>query len=413
MPNSISLPPGWTERRLDEIAERGSGHTPDKEHPEYWNGGIKWVSLSDGPRLDRGYIYETDKEISELGIRHSSAVIHSRGSVILLRDADIGRCGILGADMAVSQHFIAWKCPEASPLIGEFLYYQLQFRKREFERVANGSTIPTIGLPFFKSFKVRYPKRSEQLRIVEFLRTWDSAIEKVEQLIQAKERQLSWLRSKLLTGERRLPKFKAGWKTLRLGEVLIEHGLKSGGNEEVFSVSVHKGLVNQIEHLGRSFAAASTAHYNLVKPADIVYTKSPTGDFPLGIIKQSKIDKTVIVSPLYGVFSPIDPFTGVILDAYFESPINTKNYLAPLVQKGAKNTIAITNRRFLEGRVRVPIDVAEREALADLVGAARAEINGLQRKAEMITDQKRGLMQRLLTGERDLSAFRIPVEAAQ
>lgn len=70
------------------------------------------------------------------------------------------------------------------------------------------------------------------------------------------------------------------------------------------SVTVRKGLINQIEHLGRSYAAVDTGHYNRVLPGDIVHTKSPAGDFPLGIIKQSKILAEVIVSPLYGVFTP-------------------------------------------------------------------------------------------------------------
>ena len=72
----------------------------------------------------------------------------------------------------------------------------------------------------------------------------------------------------------------------KLGDFLTEHKENSTGKEEVFSVSVHKGLVNQIEHLGRFFATKNTSNYNLVKPGDIVYTKSPTGEFPWGIIKQ-------------------------------------------------------------------------------------------------------------------------------
>src|SRR5262249_23631230 len=142
--------------------------------------------------------------------------------------------------------------------------------------------------------------------------------------------------------------------------------LKSTGEEEVYSVSVHKGLINQVEHLGRSFSAEKTGHYNRVRPGDIVYTKSPTGDFPLGIIKQSKIEKEVIVSPLYGVFTPETLHIGVMLDAFFEAPENTKSYLASLVQKGAKNTISITNKRFLEGRLTLPIDTKEQAAIADL-----------------------------------------------
>ena len=67
------------------------------------------------------------------------------------------------------------------------------------------------------------------------------------------------------------------WKERKLSEFLTEHKLKSTVKEEVYSVSVHKGLVNQVEHLGRAFSAPDTSKYNLVKPGDIVYTKSPTG----------------------------------------------------------------------------------------------------------------------------------------
>ncbi len=157
------------------------------------------------------------------------------------------------------------------------------------------------------------------------------------------------------------------WTIYKLENVLHEHGKKSTGKEKVYSVSVHKGLVDQIEHLGRSYAAKSTSHYNLVKPGDVVYTKSPTGDFPLGIIKQSKISKTVIVSPLYGVFTPKTFDLGFILDAYFESTANTNNYLSPIVHKGAKNTIAITNSTFLSGELSLPVSEEEIQIVADFI----------------------------------------------
>ena len=181
--------------------------------------------------------------------------------------------------------------------------------------------------------------------------------------------------------------------------VLNEHGTQSSGSEQVYSVSVHQGLVNQIEHLGRSFAAATTDHYNLVKPGDIVYTKSPTGDFPYGIIKQSKVDKNVIVSPLYGVFTPKTRELGVLLDCYFESPANVFNYLHPIVQRGAKNTISITNKTFLSNSLLLPTDLKEQKALAGFVELVKREIRLLERQVEAYQRQKRGLMQKLLTGE--------------
>ncbi len=149
---------------LDSVAKRGSGHTPNKQHPEYWNGGIKWVSLADSQRLDNRYIHETDKQISLQGIEHSSAVLHSRNTVIICRDAGIGRVAILrDDDMAVSQHFIAWKCGEN--LNFKYLYYWLQSQKNTFEQIATGTTIKTIGLSFFKNLQIPFLNMHEQEKI--------------------------------------------------------------------------------------------------------------------------------------------------------------------------------------------------------------------------------------------------------
>ena len=154
------IPREWKVELLDEITVRGSGHTPSKSSPSYWYGGIKWVSLADSHRLDNIHIYETDKEISPLGLANSSAVLHPAGTVILSRDAGIGKSAVLASDMAVSQHFIAWRCgPRLNNL---FLYFWLQQEKRHFESIAFGSTILTIGLPFFKGYKVAVPPRVEQ-----------------------------------------------------------------------------------------------------------------------------------------------------------------------------------------------------------------------------------------------------------
>lgn len=394
-----SLPNGWFREKLDVVADRASGHTPDQGKPEYWNGGVRWVSLADSWRLDQGLIKETEKEISKLGVRHSSAVMLPAETVILSRDAGVGKSAILASEMAVSQHFIAWSCNPKGILEPWFLYAWLQVHKPFFERMAVGSTIKTIGLPLFKRMTIDFPPLPEQRKIAAILRTWDLGLEKLSALRKAKERLRLWLRTQVVGGKRRLPGFTGVWRDVELSEVLTEHGESSTGAEEVFSVSVHKGLINQIEHLGRSFSAASTDHYNRVLPGDIVYTKSPTGDFPLGIIKQSQIKHPVIVSPLYGVFTPIRRELGVLLEAHFEAPLAVKNYLNPLVQKGAKNTIAITNKRFLEGKLHLPLDAKEQKAIAAILETSRRELDAIDREIAALTRQKRGLMQKLLTGE--------------
>ncbi|MCW7540478.1 restriction endonuclease subunit S [Aquabacterium sp. A7-Y] len=154
------IPKEWDVVLLDRVAVRGSGHTPSKSIPSYWNGGIKWVSLADSHRLDNIYIDETDKEISVLGIANSSAVLHTAGTVVLSRDAGVGKSAVLARDMAVSQHFMAWRCGDQ--LNNLFLYFYLQREKPRFEAIALGSTVKTIGLSFFKSYMVALPSRAEQ-----------------------------------------------------------------------------------------------------------------------------------------------------------------------------------------------------------------------------------------------------------
>ncbi|WP_442863502.1 restriction endonuclease subunit S [Campylobacter sp. RM16187] len=180
---------------------------------------------------------------------------------------------------------------------------------------------------------------------------------------------------------------------------MTEHKLKSDSKSDVYSVSVHVGIINQIEYLGRSFAAQDTLNYNLVKPFDIVYTKSPTGNFPYGIIKQNFNGKNVIVSPLYGVFTLINRYLGAWLHFYFESSIRTKNYLQTIIQKGAKNTINISNATFLSKKILIPIALKEQQKIAEILTACDDEIKILENKLESLKTQKQGLMQNLLTGK--------------
>jgi len=276
-------------------------------------------------------------------------------------------------------------------------FIECGFLKDKLRRESRGTNISNLNQDILDDFDIMLPPIEEQKKIAATLLVWDSAIEKMEKLIEAKESLLTEYGKELFG--RTEEKENENWSTIALSNVLNEHGNKSTGKEEVFSVSVHKGLVNQIEHLGRSFAAKDTSNYNCVHYGDIVYTKSPTGDFPLGIVKQSLVKEDVVVSPLYGVFTPQTFELGVILDFYFSSPINANNYLRPVAQKGAKNTINITNKKFLSAKLRLPIDVKEQKKIAQFVQTTKKEMAVLQDILENYKKQKQGLMQKLLTGQ--------------
>lgn len=390
----------WPDITLGEVCTFRGGNGFKESHQGQSNGDHPFIKVSDLTlKGNEKYITTAQNWVSVDVLRELRATLQPVGAVVFAKVGaalKLNRRRILTRPTAIDNNMMA-AIPDTEQLDGNFLYYFLLVQ--DLGKFSQESAVPSVNQGHLSSIEISLPPLPEQRKIATILRTWDEALEKLNALRALNIRRRIWLRTHLFTGKVRLPGFKGEWRMLPLSDVMHEHGSKSTGAEEVYSVSVHKGLVNQVEHLGRSFSAASTDHYNRVLPGDIVYTKSPTGDFPLGIIKQSKIDREVIVSPLYGVYTPQSYALGIILDALFESPLAARNYLHPLVQKGAKNTIAVTNKQFLEGKLHLPMDPDEQAAIADVVNASHVELACLNAEIKALTDQKRGLMQKLLTGE--------------
>ncbi len=200
----------------------------------------------------------------------------------------------------------------------------------------------------------------------------------------------------------RFPMFTDEWKPIKLNEILKEHKTRNSKNEfeEVFSVAKEKGVINQIEHLGRSYASDDISNYKVVFPNDVVYTKSPTAGFPFGIIKQNKMERTGVVSVLYAVFKPKNIEMGLLLDYYFSSWVNTYNYLVPLVHRGAKNTMNIGNEDFLNGaKISLPKQKEEQKKITDFLGEIDKRIEQLKEKRENLEKYKNGVIQKFFKKE--------------
>ena len=198
-----------------------------------------------------------------------------------------------------------------------YIYHLLntdEFNRKVMVR-CTGSSYPAINSEDLATIHLYYtPDKKEQLKISRLLdlldkriATQNKIIEKYESLIQA-----------IIYKEKMDGISKGTWQRIALCKVLQERNEKNVNGRTICSVSVSQGVVNQVEYLGRSFAAKQTSHYNIVKYGDIVYTKSPTGNFPYGIIKRSNIREDVAVSPLYGVYIPASDSIGVFLHFYFK-----------------------------------------------------------------------------------------------
>jgi type I restriction enzyme S subunit len=194
--------------------------------------------------------------------------------------------------------------------------------------------------------------------------------------------------------------FEEDWDKVKLNEILKEHKSRNakGEIEEVFSVAKEKGVINQIEHLGRSYASDNITNYKVVLPNDVVYTKSPTAGFPFGIIKQNKVNRTGVVSVLYAVFKPKNQHLGLLLDYYFSLPVNTYNYLVPLVHKGAKNTMNIGNEDFLNGaKISFPNNELEQKKITEFLITIDNRLEQLKEKKEYLEQYKKGITQKIFS----------------
>ena len=283
----------WQGEQLHEIAELSKGIGISKEQ----------LSENGTPCILYGELYtkykseiiskiisKTDIEKSKL--KHSKqndVIIPCSGETAI--DIAVARCVpfdnvLLGGDMNVIR---------LHKYDGAFMAYQLNGkRKTDIAKLAQGVSVVHLYGENLKSIKTYNPSLQEQQKIVKLLSMLDERlevqnkiIEKYESLIQA------IIYQKKTDGIR-----KGNWQKTELSKVLQERTEKNINGYTVCSVSVSQGVINQIEYLGRSFAAKETSHYNVVKYGDIVYTKSPTGDFPYGIVKRSYIRDSRLIPSL-------------------------------------------------------------------------------------------------------------------
>ncbi|WPB89912.1 restriction endonuclease subunit S [Streptomyces malaysiensis] len=174
----------WPTAPIRLVARLGSGHTPSRNKPEYWQDcAIPWITLADVWQLRSNQvdvITETKEKISKLGEANSAAVRHPAGTVILSRTASVGFSAIMGRDMATSQDFATWTCgPRLDP---RFLLHALRAMAPDLKRIAAGSTHKTIYMPDVEQLRVPLPSLEVQRRISDFLDTETARIDQVREL---------------------------------------------------------------------------------------------------------------------------------------------------------------------------------------------------------------------------------------
>ena len=353
----------WEKHTIGELAIKvGSGVTPKGGETVYKKEGHPFVRSQNvglGVLLleDIAYIDDTTH------IRQKNTELQIDDVLLNITGASIGRSAVVNEQIAggnVNQHVCIIRTKDN--LVSSFLcnFLLSNYGQKQIDSFQAGGNRQGLNFEQIKSIKIGIPCLKEQSKIAKTLQLLDERIATQNKIIE----KLESLIKGIIYQTKSIGLAHNTWQKTELKNVLQERNEKNANGYDVCSVSVTQGVVNQIEYLGRSFAAKDTLHYNVVKYGDIVYTKSPTGDFPYGIVKRSNIKCDVAVSPLYGVYKPVNDYVGIILHFYFMQSNNAINYLHPLIQKGAKNTINITNGRFLENTIPLPKKEEETKCLA-------------------------------------------------
>lgn len=238
------------------------------------------------------------------------------------------------------------------------------------------------------------------------LSTADAAIHTTEKLIAQKELRKKWLMQQLLTGKKRLKGFEGEWKEKKLSDLFDRVTRKNTeGNTTVVTISAQRGFVRQTDFFKKNIASEITANYFLVENGEFCYNKSYSNGYPWGATKRLNDFDKAVVTTLYICFgvkdkSKTDPD---FFEQYFNANLLDKG-LTKIAHEGgrAHGLLNVTPSDFFSLKVSVP-SYEEQTAIAQVLQAADKEISLLKTKAEKLREQKKGLMQVLLTGKKRLN----------
>ena len=156
------VPENWCWTRLGNVAQWGSGGTPSRKNPSFYEGDIPWIKTGE---LNEEYIYDTEEHISKEALEKSSAKIFPVNTVVLaMYGATIGKVGILGVPATTNQACACGVCSKGIKFA--FLAKFLQSQKQSFIMKGKGGAQPNISQQIIKNHPIALPPLAEQSRIV-------------------------------------------------------------------------------------------------------------------------------------------------------------------------------------------------------------------------------------------------------
>lgn len=398
------IPEDWSIQRLSDLAQ--------KERPisygivqtgEPVENGIRCVRVTDivDGRIDLESLITTSKKISDgykrTLLRENDLVIALRGKIGEVAKVDDK---IAGSNLTRGVALIAPKDIET-----DFLKYQLSspHAKRILELNLNGSALQELSIGVLRRISVIVANSfEEQKAIAQVLSTWDKAISTLTQLITEKQQKKKALMQQLLTGKKRFLGFDGEWKEVKLGDVferIRETGEDIDDESEAYTISSKLGFVTQHQKFDRVIAGSSLKKYTLIRRDEFSYNKGNSKTFPYGCIFKFEQDHGLIPF-VYISFRSTGEVSIDFYKHYFFFGM-LERQLKKIITSGARGDglLNVNPDSFFKLMIDLP-PLNEQKKIAEVLNAASKEIELLNQKLDALKDQKKGLMQQLLTGKK-------------
>lgn len=388
------LPEGWSEIALEDLAnvERGKFSARPRNDPKFYNGTTPFVQTGDVSSSDT-YLREYTQTLNDEGVKVSK--IFPKGTILVTIAANIGDSAIAEFDVACPDSVVGIQCyQEKSNNI--WLKFKIDTIKKNLDNEAGKNAQKNINLQLLKPLKILTPPLPEQEKIAAILSTWDKAISTTDALLANSRQQKKALMQQLLTGERRLPGFTGEWKVVRAGSVLHEEGARNRGSKikRVLSVTNQKGFVLPEEQFSKRVASDNIENYKIIKRGQFGYNPSRLN---VGSFGRLDTFEEGILSPLYVIFSIKDEYIDSDFFLAWMHSGETRQRIKGSTQGSVRESVSFNALASFPLNL-PPLD--EQRAIAAVLDAADREIVLLEQKAACLREEKKALMQQLLTGKR-------------
>lgn len=390
------IPQEWEVKQICDVGKVITGSTPPTNDESCF--GSEYMFVTPADIVDTKYIVDTERKLSTKGFSASRKM--PKGCILFTCiGSTIGKMAIAATELTSNQQINAIICNDID---NDFLFYRLSYQQNRIRLLAGEQAVPIINKSDFERIKIAVPPIEEQKKIAELLSEWDKAIELQKKLIEKQELRKRALMQHLLTGRVRLNGFSDKWKNVSLGEVLttLTNGFiyKGNGNGEM--------PISRIETI-------STGSINYNKVGYVKYSEQietyrlNTGDILYSHINSlSHIGKVAYYDgkqPLYHGMNLLR----IVVDEkkcnqkylYYYLTSKRARHKARTIAKPAINQASISISDLSTIKLILP-DVSEQTAIAEVLISVDKEIEIAKTKLSSLCNQKRGLMQQLLTGKK-------------